>query len=226
MKDSIRYVARFLVSLMRQDEGRQPRRSMRPLLLGILAVTMVTWGYTPVPAAAPASSSSDKLVAELASRAQRLNEALVTVEGVYDKDVAPIERVLTKYRNDDPRLVRRVAVSIVRESRRTRIEPRLLVGVLLVENPMLDPRAQSFMGAQGLMQVMPLHQGRWKPCGASLIDVESNICTGSRIFADYLKSERGNLHQALLRYNGCVRGTNTPDCQAYPKHVLARARVR
>ena len=32
---------------------------------------------------------------------------------------------------------------------------------------------------------------------------------------------------ALLRYNGCVRGTNTPDCRLYPSKVLARAsRVR
>jgi hypothetical protein len=32
---------------------------------------------------------------------------------------------------------------------------------------------------------------------------------------------------ALLRYNGCVKGTNTPDCGQYPGRVLARAsRVR
>ena len=26
---------------------------------------------------------------------------------------------------------------------------------------------------------------------------------------------------ALLSYNGCVRGTNTPDCRAYPEKVRA-----
>ena len=30
---------------------------------------------------------------------------------------------------------------------------------------------------------------------------------------------------ALLRYNGCVRGTNTPDCHRYPSRVLARAGI-
>jgi hypothetical protein len=37
----------------------------------------------------------------------------------------------------------------------------------------------------------------------------------------------GTTTAALLRYNGCVRGTNTPDCHRYPSKVLARAgRVR
>jgi soluble lytic murein transglycosylase-like protein len=151
--------------------------------------------------------------------------ALTDVEGVYAKEVEPIERALRPYRKDDPTLVRRVAVSIVREAKRTRIEPRLLVGMMLVENPMLDPQARSVVGASGLMQVMPLHRGKWKGCGTRLDDVESNICTGSRIFADALRSERGNVTEALLRYNGCVSGTNTPDCHAYPRYVLARARV-
>ena len=32
---------------------------------------------------------------------------------------------------------------------------------------------------------------------------------------------------ALLRYNGCRAGTNTPDCWKYPRAVLTRAaRVR
>jgi hypothetical protein len=30
----------------------------------------------------------------------------------------------------------------------------------------------------------------------------------------------------LLRYNGCVRGTNTPDCHRYPDVVKARVEQR
>jgi soluble lytic murein transglycosylase-like protein len=159
----------------------------------------------------------------LQSRLKVMDSALTGVEGLYRKEVQPIERALTKYRSDNPRLVRRVAVSIVRESKRTKVEPRLLVGMMLVENPMLDPHARSVVGASGLMQVMPLHRGKWKGCGTRLDDVESNICTGSRIFADALRSERGNVTEALLRYNGCVSGTNTPDCHAYPRYVFARS---
>ncbi|HEX2723947.1 MAG TPA: hypothetical protein VHM24_13610, partial [Gemmatimonadaceae bacterium] len=32
------------------------------------------------------------------------------------------------------------------------------------------------------------------------------------------------LPQALLGYNGCVRGSNTPDCFRYPKKVYGQAR--
>ena len=33
-----------------------------------------------------------------------------------------------------------------------------------------------------------------------------------------------DLHRALLRYNGCVTGSNTPNCHTYPSRVLAYAR--
>jgi hypothetical protein len=58
------------------------------------------------------------------------------------------------------------------------------------------------------------------------VDVDSNICHGTMILARNLRATRTEA-AALLRYNGCVRGTNTPDCHRYPSKVLARAsRVR
>jgi hypothetical protein len=32
-------------------------------------------------------------------------------------------------------------------------------------------------------------------------------------------TEPGSLMKGLLRYNGCVRGTNTPRCHTYPSKV-------
>ncbi len=59
-----------------------------------------------------------------------------------------------------------------------------------------------------------------------LVDVDSNICHGTLILARNLRATSTSA-AALLRYNGCVRGTNTPDCRRYPGRVLARAsRVR
>lgn len=225
MNDGMRYMGRLLVSMVRISAprlpGLHPRRA--PLLLTVLAICAATYGYGPAAGENPWAKRQYS-VDMLRTRLADMETALSNVEGVYAKDVAPIERVLTRYRSDNPRLVRRVAVSIIRESRRTHVEPKLLMGMMLVENPMIDPQARSIVGASGLMQVMPLHRGKWKPCGTRLDDVESNICTGSRIFADALKNERGNVTQALLRYNGCVASTNTPNCQAYPRYVLARAR--
>jgi soluble lytic murein transglycosylase-like protein len=159
----------------------------------------------------------------LEARAFHLTDLFSSVEGLYEQDIAPIEQVLLNYRKDDPQLVRRVAVALVREARRAELEPRLLMAVLLVENPWIDPSARSFVGAQGLMQVMPFHRGNWKPCAPRLDDVDANICHGAQIFAWNLKQSKGNVDRALLRYNGCVNGTNTPDCHQYPNHVYARA---
>src|SRR5690606_12687338 len=117
------------------------------------------------------------VVAVLEERAALVGAAYEKVERSYEEDVAPIERVLLQYRNE-PELVRRIAVSLTRAGRANGIEPRLLLAVLLVENPWLNPGAESFMGARGLMQVMPMHRGQWG-CGDSLEDVDSNICHGA-----------------------------------------------
>jgi soluble lytic murein transglycosylase-like protein len=159
---------------------------------------------------------------ELQQRAQAAQAALDGVETFYAWEIAPIERVLLQHRND-PQLAHRIALALVREAASVRIEPRVLLAVLLVENPWLDPSAESFVGARGLMQVMPMHDGKWSGCTGSLDEIEPNICYGSRIFAHYYRATGGDIERALLRYNGCVRGTNTPDCHRYPYHVYARA---
>ncbi|MBX6363097.1 MAG: lytic transglycosylase domain-containing protein [Gemmatimonadetes bacterium] len=173
-------------------------------------------------AKAPVRRISREEVETLLARAQRARNAYDGAAGYIGATVQPIEKVLRSYR-DDPMLARRIAVAVVRQSNRLRIDRKLLTGVLLVENPDLNPRARSVVGARGLMQVMPLHRGAW-PCSGPLEDVETNICYGAHIFADNLREADGDVRRALLRYNGCVRGVNTPDCAAYPSHVLARAR--
>lgn len=159
---------------------------------------------------------------DLLRRARAARTGWTRLAGDLDATVAPIDRVLLRYR-DDPDLTARVAVSLVREARAVGLEPRLLLAVLLVENPWIDPSARSPVGAVGLMQVMPFHRGAWPACVPDLEQVEANICHGARIFAHYLRTSRGDPEAALLRYNGCVRGTNTPDCHRYPYHVFARA---
>jgi soluble lytic murein transglycosylase-like protein len=81
------------------------------------------------------------------------------------------------------------------------------------------PNATSSVGARGLMQVMPAWAGFWRGCGRDLYDVESNLCNGTRILAWYLNRHGGDEHRALLGYNGCVTGSNTPNCRTYPEKV-------
>ncbi|MEJ2502715.1 MAG: transglycosylase SLT domain-containing protein [Gemmatimonadota bacterium] len=158
----------------------------------------------------------------LAERVTRVRGAWETAASYYDREIAPIERVLRRYGADTPK-AQRIALSLVREAKAVDLEPRLLLAVLLVENPWLDPDIRSSVGAIGLMQVMPMHRGGWSMCGPDLEDVEDNICHGANIFAHYFRMSRGNVDVALLRYNGCVNGTNTPNCHQYPTHVFARA---
>jgi soluble lytic murein transglycosylase-like protein len=158
----------------------------------------------------------------LLERSRALDTSLKQVEAVYQEQLQPIERVLLDY-NHDQRLVRRVATALVGEGHRAGLSPDLLLAVLLVENPDLKPGAQSVVGARGLMQVMPLHRGNWRACSQSMDSIEGNICYGAQIFKDNLRAAGGNIERALLRYNGCVKGTNTPTCGQYPYHVFARA---
>ena len=137
----------------------------------------------------------------------------------------PIEEYLGRF-SDDRQLVRRISGAVLRESRRQQVPPSLIVAVLLTENTTLRPEAESSVGARGLMQVMPFHAGARLCNSDDLVDVDSNICHGTLILARNLRATTSSA-AALLRYNGCVRGTNTPDCHRYPGRVLARAsRVR
>ena len=216
MTANIKYFTRLILGLGWGSGGRAGKAIVAGLVVMVMAGAATYEGDRDLAVRLAA-------VDALEARAQHVSALFDGVEEVYEEEVAPIERVLLGYRSDDPQLVRRVAVALVREARRTELEPRLLLAVLLVENPWIDPSAKSFVGAQGLMQVMPFHRGQWKPCEPRLDDIDANICHGAQIFAWNLKATKGNVDKALLRYNGCVRGTNTPDCHQYPNHVYARA---
>jgi soluble lytic murein transglycosylase-like protein len=69
------------------------------------------------------------------------------------------------------------------------------------------------------MQVMPSWAGHWRGCGRNLYDIEDNLCHGTRILAWYIERFGGDERRALLGYNGCVRGTNTPNCKTYPDKI-------
>ncbi len=166
----------------------------------------------------PAEPSLHARLGNLEDRATALEASYRSLRSEYEREIRPLELALGRYGDDDT-LVARIAVALVREGRKAGVDPRLLASVLLVEDPWLDPEAVSPQGAVGLMQVMPLHAGSWGCPSDDLTDPEINICHGARILAHDIRLEHGDLDRALLRYNGCVRGANTPDCRLYPFHV-------
>jgi soluble lytic murein transglycosylase-like protein len=121
-----------------------------------------------------------------------------------------------------PELADRVASAIVYEAGRARLSPSLLAGVLLIENARFDTSAISTEGAIGLMQVMPVHVGSYRCLSGDLLNVEANICHGARLLSSYVRRGK-SVEAGLRRYNGCVRGRNTPRCQHYPIRVLRTA---
>jgi soluble lytic murein transglycosylase-like protein len=138
-----------------------------------------------------------------------------------NEDAFRISQVLRRYtRNGD--VADRIAKAVVVEGKRKKIDPALLVGVMLVESDNLNPHARSIVGARGLMQVMPFHRGQWGCKSRDLYDIEGNICHGVSVLADAIK-HAPNLRVALQRYNGCVNGTNTPNCSSYSRKVLRAA---
>ena len=127
-----------------------------------------------------------------------------------------------------------LATFAVREAYIRRVPPALVFGVLLTENATFKSRAHSSVGAVGLMQVYPKI---WVPTlgkffGRNLHDDETNLRYGVHILSHYVYTAAsksadpasdagGTVRTALLRYNGCVRGTNTPNCRTYPDKVMA-----
>jgi soluble lytic murein transglycosylase-like protein len=121
-----------------------------------------------------------------------------------------------------PQLADRVAAAVVYEAGRARISPSVLAAVLIIENAPFDTSAVSTEGAIGLMQVMPMHVGNYRCLSGDLLNVEANICHGARLLHNHLRRTK-SMEAALRRYNGCVRGRNTPRCQRYPTRVLRTA---
>ena len=129
-----------------------------------------------------------------------------------------ISRFLLAYTKDTAHATR-IATAVVDQGTKRHINPTLLVGILLTEDAKLDPQARSSVGARGLFQVMPFHAGK-HDCGSSdLFNIEANVCYGADIIQQLMKRSP-SVATALQRYNGCVHGTNTPNCYTYSGKVM------
>jgi hypothetical protein len=119
-----------------------------------------------------------------------------------------------------------VAYYAVREAYLRGIPPAVVFGVMLTENSRFVSSALSSVGAVGLMQVYPKVwlKALQEKFGSDLATDSTNLKYGVYILSTYIKTDRGAaqsgaVNKGLLRYNGCVRGTNTPHCHNYPAKV-------
>ncbi|MFM0695639.1 lytic transglycosylase domain-containing protein [Paraburkholderia graminis] len=80
------------------------------------------------------------------------------------------------------------------------LDPQMLHAIMMAESSGVNGK-YSPTGAGGLMQVT---RGNWKAYGggADVMDPSANIMVGARIYADFLKRNKGNESAALRGYNG------------------------
>jgi hypothetical protein len=158
-----------------------------------------------------------------------LPEPLAMRHPQFRRDVAAFAADLRVTGQLDDARADSIAQVAVREAYHRRIPPALVLGVMLTENDAFKRNARSKVGALGLMQIMPR---LWTPnlgpiLGRNLKDDETNLRYGVYILKHFAREMPDTLdpasatRTALLRYNGCVRGRNTPDCRAYPEKVRA-----
>ena len=121
-----------------------------------------------------------------------------------------------------------IAYYAVREAYERGIPPAVIFGVMLTENALFVSNALSNVGAIGLMQVYPKIwlKELGDKFGTDLASDSTNVKYGVYILSEYIKPKRGadtvtasDVQKGLLRYNGCVKGTNTPNCRTYPTKV-------
>jgi soluble lytic murein transglycosylase-like protein len=121
-----------------------------------------------------------------------------------------------------------IAYYAVREAYLHGIPPAVIFGVMLTENARFVSHALSNVGAVGLMQVYPKIwlKELGDRFGTDLAADSTNLKYGVYILREYIKPQKGekdltagDVNRGLLRYNGCVRGTNTPNCKTYPSKV-------
>lgn len=97
------------------------------------------------------------------------------------------------------------------------LDPMLLIAVMAVESS-FNPLAESPMGAQGLMQVIPrFHTDKFEPDDSTLalLDPATNIRVGALVLKEAIQ-RAGTLEGGLRRYGGVVQGE-----QPYARRVIA-----
>ena len=225
------------------SEGRRARRRTSTLsyvlqsvvaVLVLLGVIIFTVRHT-----RPVYATRGTVADELRRRAPEAAAVLVPEDSTPMQRFMASEKFHEEKRNFYEDLMRTrqldsaradsIATYAVREAYLRGISPALIFGVMLTENARFISGALSNVGAVGLMQVYPkvwLKKQFTDSLGSDLASDSTNVRFGVFILSEYFnpRTKSGarrtrDYRAALLRYNGCVRGTNTPNCKTYPDKV-------
>ncbi len=105
------------------------------------------------------------------------------------------------------------------EAAKASLEPELVLAVVDVESN-FDRFAISRVGARGLMQIMPFWREEIGRPDDNLFQIKTNLRYGCTILRYYLNAEKGDLTEALARYNGSAGR------REYPNRVFRAWHIR
>lgn len=118
-------------------------------------------------------------------------------------DLQRVKNYIAKRYLVSPVAVEPLIASAQAAGRSVGVDPLLLVAVMAIESR-FNPFAESPMGAQGLMQVIP----KWHPDKVdvksdkgAMFDPETNIRVGAMVLKEYI-ARTGSVERALQQYNG------------------------
>jgi len=227
-----------------EDEGRRERKqpsTLSYLLRAIAAVgALVTIIIFAVSQTRPVYASSETVVehlrkhapvaaAVIAPQAESTTVVRLMASPKYQEEKRNFYEDLMRTGQLDSARADSIAQYAVREAYTRGISPAIVFGVMLTENARFISKAMSNVGAVGLMQVYPkvwLKKQFSDSLGKDLASDSTNLKYGLFILDQYFhpRTKGGgtttrDYRTALLRYNGCVTGSNTPHCANYPDKV-------
>jgi soluble lytic murein transglycosylase-like protein len=186
---------------MRAPPGR---RSLRRLLLAAALA-----------AAPPAFAGAQQYEVLSASVRASLARAVNDRASVDERDLdtrawvrGMTRRVLPRF--NDEEAARHFLAMVRYEAMRAGLDPHLVLAVIDVESR-FRKYSVSKAGARGLMQVMPFWVREIGEPGHNLFHERTNLRYGCTILRHYLDRERGNLANALARYNGSLGKPGYPE---------------
>lgn len=190
----------------------RPRTSHPLLIMLMLAFLLVA--LFPSKTLATSPSNSDSVVKTDPALKKALAEAVADADSFNDEFEAQVWLVdmsarLKRYIKDPKKRLDLLRM-IHQEAKRADLSPELVISVIHVESA-FNPYAVSYVGAQGLMQVMPFWKNEIGRKEDNLINVATNLRYGCTILKHYLKREKGDWTRALARYNGSLGRTKYPE---------------
>ena len=128
---------------------------------------------------------------------------------IFDEMYDTVSSIVKKYISDESE--RHLLLKTIHyEASRAGLEPRLVLGLIMVESG-FKKYAFSSVGARGYMQIMPFWIKLIGNDKQNLFHLRTNLRYGCTILRHYLDIEKGNLFRALGRYNGSLGKAQYPN---------------